>query len=202
MSISLEELRAIVPLAEHPEIWIDPLNEAAREFDILSPYCLAAWLANVAEESSQLNDTIENLNYSADGLKATFPSHFAITEFSQFAHQPQKIANRVYSNRMGNGSEASGDGWNFRGRGLPMLTGRSAYEAASEALGLDLVNHPELLMNPVNSARCAGWFWEWKKCSEPANQKQFRIVVRLWNGGLNGIVQREAFYEKALGVLP
>ena len=196
--ITLDQLKAIMQLSEHAEQYLDPLNDAAREFDISTPPRLAAWLANIAVESAQLNVQIENLNYSAQSLREIFPSHFTPEEFAKFAHDPQAIANRVYAGRMGNGPESSGDGWKYRGHALPQLTGRAIFRDCGEGLDLDLINHPELLLIPVNSARCAGWFWHYKDCEDAADHGLFREVVRKWNGGLNGIVQRENFYHKAM----
>lgn len=199
--ITLDQLKTIMPLSEHAAQFLKPLNDAAREFDISTTPRLAAWLANIAVESAQLNVQIENLNYSAEGLRETFPSHFNPDEYAKFAHNPQAIANRVYANRMGNGPESSGDGWKYRGHGLPQLTGKAMFIACGEGLELDLINHPELLLIPENSARCAGWFWHYKNCEDDADHCAFREVARKWNGGLNGIVQRELFYDKAMKVL-
>lgn len=200
--ITIEQLRHIMPNAAKPEVWLQPLNDAMREFNISTPYREAAWLANVATESSQLNVLVENMNYAAEELVKTFSSHFhSLAEASPYAHDQQKIANFVYANEYGNGSPESGDGWKYRGHGLAQFTFKDLYKTASEALGIDLVENPGLLLQPEISARAAGWFWEYKKCETPADHQLIRVVRKEWAGCLQGIAACEKFYKLGLEIL-
>jgi len=144
-----------------------------------------------------MNITVENLNYSADGLMKTFKKYFTPEQAAKYARQPEKIANRVYANRMGNGNEASGDGWKNRGMGLIQLTGADNRKAMAK----DWNAIPDL-STPSDIVRSACWFW-WandlnKKVDAGATVKDITKVV---NGGYNGLEEREAFYKAAAEVL-
>jgi putative chitinase len=137
---------------------------------------------------------VDNLNYSSDGLLKTFPKYFkdrAIAD--RYARKPQQIGSRVYANRMGNGNEASGDGFKFRGRGYLQLTGKDNYKAFSAFIGQDCVADPTLVANkyPMDSAV---WFFEvnkiWDICDKGAGEDVVKAVTRKVNGGLNGIADR------------
>lgn len=199
--ITKEQLHQLMPLCEHPDLWVEPLNDAAREFDISLPWDISAWLANIAVESSQLNDLQENLNYRADRLPVVWPSHFKTTEEAQpYAHDPKKLANKVYANKYGNGDEASGDGFKFSGKGPCQLTFKSAYEACHDDTGIDCVNHPELLLRPAIGSRVAGWFWHWKNCHIEAEHNNFKGVIKRWAGAYIAVPQRELFFNRALTI--
>ena len=120
---------------------------------------------------------------------------------NQYAHHPEQICNRAYGNRMGNGTESSGDGWKFRGRCPLQLTGHNNYLAAGTALGVDLVNNPDLALDPETGFRICVWFWTTRNINALADAGDFVGVVKAINGGTNGLAQREAFYNTALSVL-
>lgn len=170
---------------------------------------VCAFLAQVGTESGELNRVAENLNYSAGGLLRTWPGRFPdLTFASTYEHNPQKIANYVYANRLGNGPESSGDGWFWRGRGLLQVTGKTNIQAALSRLAFPLM-HPEMLESKRGAALSAGDFWK----RNPAFNKladdlpndddvaDFFSITRLVNGGTNGIIQRRAFWEKLKVVL-
>lgn len=159
------------------------LQATCDRFAINTPLRVAAFLANVGVESAQLTATVENLNYRADRLLAVFPSHFTQADAQQYAGKPEAIANRAYANRMGNGDEASGDGWRYRGRGYLQLTGKFNYSQASKALGIDLLSHPELLESPEGAATSAGYFWSKNTLSRFADLGQCDRVCRAINLG-------------------
>lgn len=183
------------------QTWQAALSAACAKFLINTPQRIAAFLSQVGVESAALTALVENLNYSAPGLLATFPSHFDAAEAAQYARQPEKIANRVYAGRMGNGDETSGDGWLFRGRGLIQITGREGYASCAKSIGLDLVSHPEVLEQPVNAALSAAWYFAAHGCLTFADSGDVRSITRLTNGGLTGYPQRLALFGAAQKVI-
>ena len=181
-------------------------------------------LAQIGHESAGLSSTEENLNYSADGLAATWGARFAqknadgsYVMSSQgnrsrrvpnadalvLQRRPEAIANRVYSDRLGNGSQDSGDGWRYRGRGLIQITGKTNYRLCSLGLFGDmrLLTNPQLLQEWQWAVESAGWYWDSRNVNALADGDDFDRVTRAINGGLNGQAQRLALYHQALGLL-
>ena len=163
-----------------------------------------AFLAQVGHESAQLNLVEENLNYSAQALRKVFPKYFRTPqEASSYAHHPDRIANRVYGNRMGNGSEESGDGWKFRGRGLIQITGRDNYVSMSALMGKDLTVWPDALLMPLDACRSAALWWKANGLNALADKlaaderKTFETITKRVNGGLNGLEDRWSIYQRA-----
>ena len=117
---------------------------------------------------------------------------------NSIAGKPELIANLVYSGRMGNGPAESGEGWKFRGRGLKQLTGKFNYTKCSEALGVDLVGNPDLLLEPTYAARSAGWFWKTNNLSSFADNNDILGMTKKINGGTIGLADRQAKYDKCL----
>jgi len=183
--------------------WTSPLQSACDRYFIDTPLRVAAFLSQVGVESARLTAVVENLNYSATGLLTTFPKYFNSIQAAQYEHQPQRIANRVYANRYGNGDEASGDGFRFRGRALLQITFRDNYASCGKAIALPLDSHPELLEQPCNAALAAGWFWDSRDLNKLADAGRFEGITRAINGGLNGYSERLALYsagKKAMGL--
>lgn len=168
---------------------------------------IAAFLAQVGHESAGFSRLAENLNYSAEGLARTWPNRYAEPGGApnvlalQLARQPEAIANNCYADRMGNGDEASGDGWAFRGRGLLQVTGRANYAAAGRALRLPLEDRPELLEQPGPAAQSAAWYWQAHDCNELADVDRFLAITRKINGGTHGHGGRVALRERVLRAL-
>ena len=182
--------------------WLEPLKETFEKYQIDTPKRLAAFIGQCMHESNNFKTLTENLNYSAQGLMATWPRRFPNMEFAnQYHRQPEKIANYVYSNRMGNGSEASGDGWRYRGRGVKQLTGKENYERCGSGLGVDLVGNPDLLLDPKYAALSAGWFWNKHNINQLADRGDIEMMTRRINGGLLGLDARRAAIRKAESVL-
>lgn len=154
---------------------------------------LTMFFAQLDHESG-LKPISENLNYSADGLLKTFGKYFNKETAKEYARQPQKIANRVYANRMGNGSESSGDGWKFRGRGFIQLTGKNNYIACGYA------HEPDKLLNEADAMIVALWFWNQNNLNKFADSGDVKGCTRIINGGLNGLADRERLYKKYLEV--
>lgn len=190
-------LRAIGVADAVVATFAEPMDHACVTFQISTPDRKAAFIPQAAHESGMFRRLVENLNYSAQGLRSTWPARFNEVDAVALARQPERIANRVYSGRMGNGNEASGDGWRFRGRGLIQVTGRSNYAACGKAIGLDLLTHPELLEIPVNAAMSAAWFWKSNGCNELADAGLFDAITKKINGGTNGAAERRALWIKA-----
>ncbi|ELK4757846.1 TPA: glycoside hydrolase family 19 protein [Pseudomonas aeruginosa] len=204
MLITEQQLLQIFPNAGHRAgFFVPALNVAMERFDITSPVRLAAFLAQVGHESSQLTRLVENLNYSARGLAATWPSRYRGTDdqpnalAQRLARNPRAIANNAYAARNGNGDEASGDGWRFRGRGLLQITGRANYRAAGGGLGQPLEAEPELLEQPDWAALSAAWWWSTHGLNELADRGEFAAITSRINGGLNGQAERLALWERA-----
>lgn len=179
-----------------------PITDAMYEFRIHAPAHRAHFLAQVAHESAGFERLVENLNYSWQGLMKTWPSRFPSEDFArQFHRMPEKIANFVYASRMGNGPPSSGDGWKYRGRGLMQITGRYNYARCANAIGLDLVTEPGLLLDPVPAARSAAWVWDAKECSSFVDADDVIGLTRRINGGLNGLDDRLALTRRAVAAM-
>ena len=161
----------------------------------------AHFLAQTAHESAGYTVLIENLNYSAQALRATFGKYFDGPAAIAYQRQPERIANRVYGGRMGNGPEASGDGWRFRGRGLIQLTGRDNYRAAGADLGLQLLERPDDAARPDIAPLIAGWFWSARGLNKLADVDDLAGITRRINGGANGLEDRAQWLAKARKVL-
>lgn len=188
--------------------WLPHLSQAAHRYQIdTSPRRVAAWLATIAHESARLTRTVENLNYSADGLAATWPARYAdmTGQPTQFAHKiardPERIANHAYADRLGNGSAGSGDGWRYRGRGLIQITGRTNYARSGAELGLDLINKPEQIEQPYLAAMSAAEWWHRHGCNSLADTGDMAAITRKVNGGLTGLDDRLKLYSAALRYL-
>jgi putative chitinase len=180
--------------------FVEPLNNAFEEFEINTPQRIAMFLAQVGHESGGLSVFSENLNYSGDRLKQIFPKYFKTVNPAEYAKNPEKIANRVYASRMGNGDEASGDGFRFRGRGAIQLTGRTNYTTCGADLEVDLINNPDWLEEPEGAIRSAAWFWDSRDLNQWADKGDVVTVTKKINGGTIGLEDRKELYEEALEI--
>lgn len=161
-----------------------------EQYGVITPLQKAHFMAQIEHESG-LKPIAESLNYSPARLRQVFPKYFpTIASANAYSGKPQAIANRVYASRMGNGNEASGDGWRYRGRGFIQLTGKSNYQALSTATGIDFVKNPDLLLQEANAMVAALWFWKTNKLSPIASVDDIRKITRIINGGQNGIDHR------------
>jgi putative chitinase len=195
--------------------WVDAVAAACQEFNIDTPQRIAGFLSQCAHESGGFERLQENLNYSADGMAGIWPKRFAVlgpdgkpvkkdgknqpNKFALALHRkPEMIANVVYSGRMGNGPTESGEGWKYRGRGLKQLTGKTNHSNCSKGLGVDLVDNPDLLLEPIYAARSAAWFWSTNKCNVFADAEDIEGLTRRINGGLIGLEDRKKRYASAM----
>ena len=174
--------------------WLEPLLETFEKYEINTPKRQACFIGQCMHESGGFKFLKENLNYSAKGLVATWPSRFPNEEYAEeYARKPERIANKVYSGRMGNTED--GDGAKYIGRGLIQLTGKDNYKAVTEALGIDLVANPQLLEEPRYAALSAGWFWNKKGLNALADASDIETMTKRINGGSIGIADRKAKIE-------
>lgn len=200
--ITIELLQAMCPKTKRSilEGYVEPLNTVAEYYDMFdNPKRVAGFLAQIAHESGGFNAVIENLNYSKEGLRKVFPKYFPTDELAaQYARQPEKIANRVYANRMKNGDEASGDGFKFRGRGLIQLTGRDNYTRFANDLGISVDETVAYLETPNGAVSSAGWFWDNNKLNQYCDRDDFITLTKRINGGTIGLADRQHHYHIAL----
>lgn len=184
------------------EEYIDALNTVLPENGIDTPLRVAHFLAQVIHESGHFKTNVENLNYSASVLQSVFKKYFPNeTIANEYARKPEKIANRVYANRMGNGDEASGDGWKYRGRGLIQLTGKNNYTACKTDMKIDIVKNPDLLLVPEYALKSACWFWNKNNLNQYADKDDIITITKRINGGTNGLDDRKNILSKAKKIL-
>jgi len=180
--------------------WFEPLQETFEKYQINTPKRQACFIGQCMHESGGFKFLKENLNYSAKALMNTWPSRFPDMDTAEkYERQPEKIANKVYSGRMGNTED--GDGAKYIGRGLIQLTGKDNYKAFGEAIGEDLVSNPQLVEEPRYAALSAGWFWNRKQLNLLADAMDITTMTIRINGGKIGIDDRIAKINKALDVL-
>ena len=195
-------LRHLMPRCPDPAAWAATLHAAATEWTVTTPTRLAAWLANIAAETGELRHLEENLAYRAERLMAVWPRRFpTMDEALPFDRQAERIANRVYAARMGNGDEASGDGWRYRGRGLIHVTGRVNYRECGAGIGQNLEDYPELLEQPEFAALSAAWYWASNGLNELADAGRFATITQRINGGTTGEAERIALWKAGQEVL-
>ena len=182
--------------------WVDALNETFSRFNITTNNQKAMFIGQCGHECGNFRILEENLNYKAATLMRLWPRRFPTLEkANEYSGNAKKIANSVYSLRMGNRDETSGDGYRFRGRGCIQLTGHSNYFHAGKALGVDFVMEPDLVATPKFAALTAGWFWSTHNCNAPADALDFTKVTRIINGGTIGLDDRIKHTQQALAVL-
>jgi putative chitinase len=182
--------------------WVPALNDTFAKFQIASPRQQAGFIGQCSHECGNFKILEENLNYRAATLMKLWPKRFPTQEIANaYEKNPKKIANMVYSSRMGNRDETSGDGYRFRGRGCIQLTGHANYFHAGQALGVDLVMEPDLVATPAYAALTAGWFWSTHKCNEVAEAGDWAKLTKIINGGTIGLADRIKHIEAALTVL-
>lgn len=195
------------PLAR-AQRWVAPFNAAMKRFGINTPVRAAYFLAQVGHESLSLSRVEESLSYSRERLLEVFGKYIEGPEAAAFVHQPARLGNRVYANRNGNGNEASGDGYAYRGRGPMMHTGRGNYRHIGQLIGQPLEEMPALLIEPEIGAMAAAAFWHDNRLNTYADQRDVLAVSRVVNLGNarsratpNGMADRTARTNRALAAL-
>jgi putative chitinase len=180
--------------------WHLSLSTFIPEDMIENPNRISGFLAQTSYESGRYKFLMENLNYSDKGLLRTFPKYFNESNVTQYARRPEAIANRIYANRMGNGDEASGDGWKYCGRGLIQLTGKNNYTAFAKSENLELELVAPFLMSYAGAVKSAVWFWYKNNLNETADVGDLLMMTKKINGGTHGLAERTAEYTRILEI--
>jgi putative chitinase len=201
MQITQEQLRSCIGNNAYLEQWTEALNKILPDYEIDTPQRVAAFIAQCAHESGNFTALHENLNYRAESLTRTWPRHFPTMEIAnQYARQPERIANRAYANRMGNGDEASGDGWRYVGRGLIQLTGKDNYSWFAASIETPVEEIPAYLQTFEGAVQSACWFWETNNLNQWADRGDILTLTKRINGGTIGLDDRIKHYNHALHV--
>jgi len=199
--LTLEQLRQIIPRNPYVTYWHHALEQLLPDYQIDTPERMAAFLAQCAHESGGFTAIKENLNYRAATLRKIFPKYFPTDEMAQqFAGKPEAIANRVYANRMGNGDEASGDGYRYCGRGLIQLTGKDNYSWFAASLEISPEEASAYMETFEGAAQSACWFWETNNLNQWADRGDILTLTKRINGGTIGLEDRKKHYEHALHI--
>lgn len=199
--LTLDQLRQMV---KNPYIadWYEALEQLLPDYDINTPARVAHFIAQCAHESGNFVFIQENLNYRAASLRSLFRKYFPTDELArEYERKPEKIANRIYANRMGNGDEASGDGWRYRGRGLIQLTGKDNYTFFAGSLGIPVEEAADYLATFEGAAQSACFFWETNNLNRFADVNDTRGLTRAINGGFIGLEDRIKHTNHALHVM-
>lgn len=202
MQITAEHIKQIFPKYKYPDDLADALTESFDKYEINTVNRAAGFLAQCGHESAGFTVLKENLNYSAEGLTKTFKKYFPTLESATpYARNPEKIANKVYANRMSNGDEASGDGYKFRGRGAIQLTGRDNYSQFAKAVGMTLDEAVADLETLDGAIESACWFWKKNGLNAICDKDDILTMTKRINGGTIGLEDRKKHYEHAKHVL-
>jgi len=200
--LTQDQLKDLIPKNPYVEYWYSALSQCLPDYEINTPRRIAAFIAQCSHESGGFKFLSENLNYRAESLMRVWPKYFKDSATAQrYAHKPERIANRAYANRMGNGNEASGDGWRFCGRGLIQLTGRDNYQAFADSIETELEDIPHYLATFEGAVQSACWFWETNNLNKWADAGDITILTKKINGGTLGLDDRMKHYAHALHVL-
>jgi len=197
-----EHLAEMIKGNPYIDQWYHALSEILPEYGINTPERVAAFIAQCAHESGGFKFLKENLNYKAESLLKVFPKYFkTLDEARAYEKKPEKIANRIYGNRMGNGDESSGDGFRYCGRGLIQLTGKENYSWFAASLEIPVEEASEYLETFEGAVQSACWFWEENKLNQWADKKDILTLTKRINGGTIGLDDRIKHFNHALHVL-
>jgi putative chitinase len=195
------QLAQMIPGNPYIDHWFHALDEILPEYEINTPQRVAAFLAQCAHESGNFKFLKENLNYKAESLCKVFPKYFkTLDEAKQYEKRPEKIANKIYGGRMGNGDEASGDGFRYCGRGLIQLTGKDNYSWFAASLEIPVEEASEYLETFEGAVQSACWFWETNNLNVQADAGDIKLMTKKINGGYIGLEDRIKHYNHALHI--
>lgn len=204
--MTLDTLLSAVPFLppERGEFYLPAINDTLQKYNLDTPLRTVHFLSQTGHESSSFSLMKENLNYSSQGLVSTFRKYFPTAASTKdYARNPVKIASKVYANRLGNGTEASGDGWSYRGRGAIQITGRDNYEMYSQHAGIDCIAHPEFLEQAPHCIQSSGWYFSIRGLIPLCDADNIINITKRINGGtlgLNDRTNRLMIAKKALGL--
>ena len=205
MELTKQQLKQLLPKNPYIDYWHTALSQLLPDYELNNARRIAAFVAQCSHESAGFTALKENLNYRWQTLRKLFPKYFPNDELAQeYANKPNKqeaIANRIYASRMGNGDEASGDGYRFCGRGLIQLTGRNNYTFFAGSLDITVEEATQYLNTFEGAAQSACWFWETNNLNHWADQGDIVTLTKKINGGTIGLDDRIKHYEHALHVL-
>ena len=205
MELTKEQLRQIIPKNPYLDHWYQDLSQLLPDYDINTPERIASFLAQCTHESNDFTALKENLNYRPASLRKLFPTHFETDEIAEhYASLPNKqeaIANRMYANRMGNGDEASGDGYRYCGRGAIQITGKDNYFWFAASVSITPEEASEYMQTFEGALQSACWFWENNNLNKWADAGDMDKMTHIINGGTIGIEDRKARYAKILRIL-
>lgn len=197
-----QQLAQLIPGNPYIPQWYHALSMILPDYNIDTVPRVAAFVAQCAHESANFKFLKENLNYKAESLMRVWPSRFPnMAVAQQYAMQPEKIANKVYSDRMGNGPESSGDGWRYAGKGLIQLTGKDNYTRFAESIETPVEEIPDYLATFEGAVQSACWFWEVNGLNQWADAGDILTLTKRINGGVIGLEDRKKHYAHALHVL-
>ena len=203
--LTQEQLGELLPGNPYLDHWYHALEQALPDYDINTPQRVAAFIAQCAHESGGFRALKENLNYKAATLRKIFPKYFPddaiANHYASLPNKQEAIANRVYGGRMGNGDEASGDGFRYCGRGLIQLTGKQNYQNFADSIETPVEDIPEYLATFEGAVQSACWFWEANNLNQWADKSDILTLTKRINGGTIGLEDRKKHYEHALHVL-
>jgi putative chitinase len=201
MEITREQLQSCIGNNPYLDYWVHALNEILPDYEINTPQRVAAFIAQCAHESGGFKFLTENLNYRAVTLRKLFSKYFPTDALAQeYEKKPEKIANRIYGGRMGNGPEESGDGFRYCGRGLIQLTGKANYQNFADSIETSVEEVSEYLQTFEGAVQSACWFWESMNLNALADAGDIRMMTKKINGGFIGLEDREKHYHHALHV--
>ena len=205
MELTKEQLRQIIPKNPYLDHWYQDLSQLLPDYDINTAQRIASFLAQCTHESNDFTALKENLNYRPASLRKLFPTHFETDEIAEhYASLPNKqeaIANRMYANRMGNGDEASGDGYRYCGRGAIQITGKDNYFWFAASISITPEEASEYMQTFEGALQSACWFWENNNLNKWADAGDMDKMTHIINGGTIGIEDRKARYDKILRIL-
>ena len=195
--IDIAKFKTLFPNCKNADELCNLMDNLLPQEEINTKERVNAFLAQCGHESGGFTRFVENLNYSAKGLRATFSKYFPDDSTAlKYERKPEKIANKVYANRMNNGNESSGDGWKFRGRGPIQLTGKANYEMFSKDTGIDLTQNPDLVITDNTILlKTAIWFWNKNKLNDFADKKDIKSMTKRINGGFIGLEERQHNFD-------
>ena len=200
--LSRDQLAELIKGNPYVDYWHSAMERCLPDYDINTPQRVAAFMAQCGHESGNFKFLKENLKYRAASLVKVWPRYFPNMDIAnQYAGNEEKIANRAYANRMGNGPEASGDGWRFCGRGLIQLTGRNNYQQFADSIETDINDIPAYLATFEGAVQSACWFWETNNLNKWADAGDMLTLTKRINGGTLGLDDRIKHYQHALHVL-